>query len=114
MSMKSRLREMFGYRVPIRDVVRVPSGSPARYVLKAEQPFHRTVAGTEALAKHGLSLLQAKRIMTRLAEGEGVAVEIPMVEDPQTFEGELDALGVSAERRDPPDRIDVKAVREHS
>ena len=112
MSTKSKLRAKFGPRVQIRDIDRVPSGSPARYVLKAETPFHRTVTAAEALAKRGLSLLQAKRIATRLAQGESVAIEIPMVESPSTLEQELKRIGVTAERRDPPDEVDIKEIRE--
>jgi DNA-binding transcriptional regulator YiaG len=112
MSSKSKLRELFGPRVEIRDIDRVPSGSPARYVLIPEMPFHRTVSVAEALAKRGLTLLQAKRIVTRMAKGESVAAEIPTVEDVTVFEKDLKQHGVIAERRDPPDDIDVKAIRE--
>ena len=112
MSMKSELREKFGPQVQIRDIARVPSGSPARYVLKADTPFHRTVTVAEALTKRGLTLLQAKRIVTRLANGEGVAVEMPMVEDQEIFEQELLGLRVVPERRDPPDEVNVKEIRE--
>ena len=112
MSMKSELREKFGPQVQIRDIARVPSGSPGRYVLKADTPFHRTVTAAEALAKRGLTLLQAKRIVTRLANGESVAVEVPMVEDQKIFEQELSCLGVVTERRDPPDEVNVKEIRE--
>jgi DNA-binding transcriptional regulator YiaG len=75
-------------------------------------PFHRTVSVAEALAKRGLTLLQAKRIVTRLAKGESVAAEIPMVEDVDVFEKELKRHGVIAERRDPPDKVNVKEIRE--
>ncbi len=112
MSTKSKLRELFGPRVQIRDIDRVPSGSPARYVLVPEMPFHRTVSVAEALAKRGLTLLQAKRIVTRLAAGDSVAVEMPMVEDASVFENELKRRGVIAERRDPPDVVNVKEIRE--
>lgn len=112
MSTKSELRAKFGPRVQIRDIDRVPSGSPARYVLKAEAPFHRTVSAAEALAKRGLTLLQAKRLVTRLAEGSSIALEIPRVEDRTLFERELKRLGIGAERRDPPEEVNVKAIRE--
>jgi DNA-binding transcriptional regulator YiaG len=112
MSNKSKLRELFGPRVEIRDIDRVPSGSPARYVLVPEMPFHRTVSVAEALAKRGLTLLQAKRIVTRLAKGESVAAEIPTVEDVGVFEKELKRHGVIAERRDPPEDVNVKEIRE--
>ena len=112
MSTKSKLREVFGPRVEIRDIDRVPSGSPARYVLVPEMPFHKTVSVAEALAKRGLTLLQAKRFVTRLAKGESVATEIPMVEDTSAFENELKRHGVIAERRDPPYDVNVKEIRE--
>ncbi len=112
MSTKSELKEKFGPRARIRDIDRVPSGSPARYVLKADKPFHRTVSAAEALAKRGLTLLQAKRIVARLAQGESVAVEIPMIEDAAIFERDLKRVGVTAERRDPPGDLDIKAIRE--
>src|SRR6185437_5559373 len=112
MSNKSKLRELFGPRVEIRDIDRVPSGSPARYVLNPEMPFHKTVSVAHVLAKRGLTLLQAKRIVTRLAQGESVAVEIPMVEDRDVLEGDLKRIGIIAERRDPPDAVNVKEIRE--
>ena len=112
MSTKSKLREQFGPRVQIRDIDRVPFGSPARYVLIPEMPFHRTVSVAEVLAKRGLTLLQAKRIATRVAKGETVATEIPMVEDTTVFEKELKRHGVIVERLEPPDAVDVKAIRE--
>jgi DNA-binding transcriptional regulator YiaG len=112
MSTKSELREKFGPQVRIRDIARVPSGSPARYVLKADTPFHRTVPAAEALAKRGLTLLQAKRIVTRLTNGESVAVEMPMVEDQEIFKQELLGFGVMAEGRDPPVEVNVKEIRE--
>jgi DNA-binding transcriptional regulator YiaG len=75
-------------------------------------PFHRTVSIAEVLAKRGLTLLQAKRIATRLAKGESVATEIRMVEDTTVFEKELKRHGVIVERRETPDAVDVKAIRE--
>ena len=112
MPTKSKLKELFGPRVQIRDIDRVLSGSPARYVLNPEMPFHRTVNVAESLAKRGLTLLQAKRIVTRLAKGESVALEVPTVESPNVFESELRRFGVIAERRDPPDAVNVKKIRE--
>src|SRR6266567_1097748 len=112
MSTKSELREKFGPRVRIRAIDRVPYGSPARYVLTAEQSFHRTVTATEALAKRGLTLLQAKRSATRLANGQSIAVEIPKVEDRESFERELRRIGIIAELRDPPGDVNVREIRE--
>ena len=111
MSNKSKLRELFGPRVEIRDIDRVPSGSPHDRPRSSRcRSSNGSVA--EALAKRGLTLLQAKRIVTRLAKGESVAAEIPTVEDVGVFEKELKRHGVIAERRDPPEDVNVKEIRE--
>jgi putative transcriptional regulator len=112
MSTNSLLWEKFAQRVPVRDIDRVLSGSPATVVLEADLPFRKTVTAALALAKRHLTLAQAKRIVERMMVGERVAVEIPMVEDRTTFRRDLEANGVRVEFRNPPDDIDVKAIRE--
>ncbi|MGH6980002.1 MAG: helix-turn-helix domain-containing protein [Stellaceae bacterium] len=96
----------------VRDIDRVPSGSPAAVLFEADLPFRKTVTAALALAKRHLTLGQAKRIVERLMVGERVAVEIPMIEDRQTFRRDLEANGVHVEFRDPPDNVNVKAIRE--
>src|SRR5665213_2701229 len=110
--MNSSLWEKFGQRPPVRVIDRVSSGSPARVVLEAQLPFRRTVTAAEALAKRHLTLAQAKRIVERLMVGEHVAVEIPMLESRDALIRELKACGVSVEFRDPPEHIDIKAIRD--
>lgn len=110
--MDSFLKEMFGPRVQIRADGRVRSGSRAAVVLEAKLPFRRTVSAAQALAKRRLPLGQAKRTVERLMAGERVAVEIPMIEDRKTFQRDLAATGVRVEFRDPPEDVNVKAIRE--
>jgi putative transcriptional regulator len=112
--MKLSLREKFERRVQVRDIDRVPSGSPAAVVLEAELPFRKTVTAALALAKRHLTLAQAKRIVERMMAGERVAVEIPMVEDREAFRRDLAANGVHVEFRGPPDDVDIKAIRERT
>lgn len=110
--MNSSLWEKLAQRVPVRDIGRVRSGSPAAAVLEADPPFRKTVTAAEALAKRHLTLAQSKRIVERLMAGERVAVEIPMIEDRKTFQRDLAATGVRVEFRDPPEDVNVKAIRE--
>jgi DNA-binding transcriptional regulator YiaG len=112
MSMKSLLKERLGQRVQFQDIDRVPSGSPAAVVLEADLPFRKTITAALALAKRHLTLGQAKRIVERMMVGERVAVEIPMVEDRGEFQRDLAANGVHVTFRDPPDDVNVKAIRE--
>lgn len=66
----------------------------------------------EALARRGMSLLRAKRAIECVMSGKPAAIWTPTLEDAAKFERELLSCGVAAERRDPPDEIDVKRVRE--
>jgi DNA-binding transcriptional regulator YiaG len=110
--MNSELRERFARRVPVRDIDRVPSGSPVRYVLRISGRSAKTVTAALALAKRHLSLAQAHRLMSRLLAGEMVAVEVPVVEDPDLLQRELEACSIIVERREAPEEVDVKSIRE--
>jgi putative transcriptional regulator len=67
-------------------------------VLRPAQGRHRlkTVSASLALAKRGLSLLQAKRAIEELLDKGSVALELPMVEDRSVFRDEMAAAGVDA------------------
>lgn len=111
--MESSLRERFARLGPVQAIARAPSGSPARYVLRAtDPPYCKTIDAAEALAYRHLALKQAKRTIERVQDGETVAVELPMLEDAGAFESAMAACGVRAERRDIPAEIDVKSIRE--
>lgn len=83
---------------PVRDVPRVTSGSPVVMVLRPAQAHRRlnTVSASLALAKRGLSLLQAKRAIEEMIDKGSVAIELPMVEDRSVFRDEMAAAGVDA------------------
>lgn len=109
--MNSSLRAKFERRVPVVDIDRARSGSPARYALAA-QNLTQTVTAAEALAYRHLSLLQAKRTVEALLDGQTVWVELPMLEDAAAFEAQMAALGITALRRELPGPVDVRALRE--
>jgi DNA-binding transcriptional regulator YiaG len=50
--------------------------------------------------------------MSRLLAGEMVAVEVPVVEDPDLLQRELEACSIIVARREAPEEVDVKSIRE--
>ncbi len=113
MSTASSLKERLARREPVRGTRRVPSGTPASYVLRAViPPFRGPVSAARALVKRGLTLRRAHRIIDRLAAGEAVPVGLPVLDDAAAFEAEMRAADVIAERRAPPAEVDVRAIRE--
>ena len=101
--MDSSLRERFARLGPIRAIDRVPSGSPARFVL--ELPPGRmpeTIDGMFALTRRGLTMLRAKRTIEALVEERRVTEDLPTVENPHTLEAELAKAGIAAALVEPP------------
>ena len=94
--MRSWLKEQFGHRVRIEDIDRVPSGSAARYLLRAGPDFSKTVSAALALAKRHVPLADAKAAVEALLDNREVGVQIPKLENAARFEGELAALGIRA------------------
>src|SRR5690348_18213998 len=58
----------------------VQSGSPARYVLRAEPSFCMSISAIRALARRHVRLIVAKRAIERLLVREEARVDVPMVE----------------------------------
>jgi hypothetical protein len=73
---------------------RVTSGSPARYILRADQPL--TISAIWALVKRHLELDIAKRKIEEIMVGGIVTVDLPMLEDAAAFQNEMRELGISA------------------
>lgn len=98
MSMLSLLRERLGQ--PERDTegFRVAYGSPARYRLRIERGFVKSISAIRALAKRHVDLVVAKRQVERMMLGEEIAIDLPMLEDAAVFENEMRELCVRAER----------------
>jgi hypothetical protein len=109
--MPSSLRERLGPRVRVGDASRVRSGSPARYLLRAEPNFVKTVSAARAMAIRHLRLGLAMDVVERLFDKEEVTVEVPKVEDPEVFEREMRELGIQAIRREAePESADALAA----
>lgn len=111
--MKPELREKLERLGPIRDIDRVPSGSPVGAVLRVGDGLAQVAAipAIMALAKRGMTLLKAKRTVEAMVEhGEGVA-HVPTVESWAALVRDLAAAGVRATRlTDNP--VDVRAIRD--
>ena len=92
------LRERFGRLGPIQAINRVSIGSPAVLSLRpmrGSSPL-RTVDGTLALARRGLTLLRAKRTIEALVIAGRVQVSLPTVEDMDALTAELAGAGIAA------------------
>lgn len=108
--MKSSLKDRFANLGPVRDVDRVLSGSPADLVLRKSKSDVRSVAASLALAKRGLSLLRAKRVIEMLVELGETAVQLPTVESVNALLDDMRASGVTASViADLP--VDVRSIR---
>lgn len=112
MSIRSSLEERTGPRVQVRDVSRVRSGSPAKFLLETEPSRLNAPGAARALAKRHLSLRQAHAVVTELFDHTRAVVLLPMVEDEAALVNELADCGVTATPYGAPARIDVRAVRE--
>ena len=111
--MRSSLKERLGRLGPIQDVPRVASGSPLVLALTPNRAAEAvlTVPATLALAKRGLTLLKAKRVIEEMRDAGRAVVEVPTVEDEAALAGELSAAGCRASRLGRAE-IDVRALRE--
>jgi hypothetical protein len=97
MSIPLWLRERLGPCVRYQDGSSlVRSGSPARYVLRAEPSFMKSISAIRALVRRHVPLAGAKREIERVLVGEEVLINLPMLEDAALFESEMRELGVRA------------------
>src|SRR6266851_4452828 len=80
MSMLSLLKARLGPQVRTMEGSRVPSGSPARYLLRADPNFTKSVSAIWALVKRHVPLATAKTEIERVLIGEEVVIDLPMLE----------------------------------
>lgn len=111
MSIRSMLRERAGQQVHIRDVSRVPSGSPVRMRLAPATTAADTVEAARILARRHLTLRQAHAALTRMVASGSVVVGIPVVESLPDLVQELREVGIAARRHEPPASVNVTAIR---
>ena len=93
----------------------MPSGSPAVFVLRLplNRALPKTIDAAHALARRGLTMLQAKRAMESLAETGRVYVELPSVENVAVLARELALAGIAAGVLEPSAQVlDVRKLRE--
>ena len=112
MSTKSQLKELLGPRVQVRDVPRVASGSPGRFLLTSKPTAVNGPGAALALAKRHMSLREAHSVVTRLFDDGEAIVELPMVENAATLTKELAACHVVTKPYGAPEKIDVRALRD--
>ncbi len=96
MSMLSSLKARLGPPVRVLAGSRVNSGSPARYVLRPDPGFAKSISAIWALVKRHVPLLVAKTAVEHLLVQQEVVIDLPMLEDAALFEGELRELGIRA------------------
>ena len=111
MSTRLSFKETLGRRAATKAGSRARSASPTvRFILRAGASA-RPVDVARSLTRHGLSLRKAHDALSRLAEGETVAVELHTLSRTKLM-AELSELGIRALPIRLP-RADVKRVREH-
>ena len=104
--MEPSLRERFARLGPIRAIDRVASGSPGAFVLTplADPARTKTVTAAVELARRGIPLLRAKRVLEGMLAGGRAYVSLPTVEDPEALSRALASSGVGAAPVGPPTR----------
>jgi DNA-binding XRE family transcriptional regulator len=95
---KSSLRERFARLGPVRDVDRSRSGSPVEFVLRPARTRIDTISATRVLAKRGLSMLRAKRVIEAAVETGEARVRLPKVDVAEDVRRELASTGIRALR----------------
>jgi len=95
---KSSLRERFARLGPVRDVDRSRSGSPVEFVLRPARTRIDTISATRVLAKRGLSMLRAKRVIEAAVETGEARVRLPKVDIAEDARRELASTGIRALR----------------
>jgi putative transcriptional regulator len=80
-------------------------------VLRAREPAKiKAVSAALALARRGLSMLRAKRVVEAVLSGGEAVVHVPMVEDFATLAAELKAAGLRATKTATAP-VDVRKIR---
>lgn len=94
----SSFKERLARLAPIREVPRVPSGTPSVLTLRrAGEREVQVVSATLALAKRGLTLLEAKRAIEKVLSEGCAEIEVPVVDSLQSMARDLEAAGCEVE-----------------
>jgi putative transcriptional regulator len=111
--MNPSLRERFARLGPVRGVDRVPSGTPAVFMLRlrSDSDAPRSIDAMFALARRGLTMLKAKRHIETLLEQGKTFVQPPTVEDPRAVTEDLITAGFDVVHIEQPLTPDVLSIR---
>jgi putative transcriptional regulator len=109
----SSWREAFARQGRVQVIDRVPSGSPASFllVLDRTKPLKSVLVAIE-LVRRGLPMPRAKRVIDELVDTGQVYVHVPVVEDVAAFRDLMHTLHVTATVIDPSAPVDARAIRE--
>jgi DNA-binding transcriptional regulator YiaG len=110
--MKPELKARLERLGPVRDIVRVASGSPVNLILRLQTDLRATnsIDAVHALAYRGMTLLRAKRAVEAVIEVGEALVHVPTVEDMAAFADALRTAGFKVVLISD-ERVDVKSVR---
>jgi hypothetical protein len=103
--MKLSLSALSGPRVRIRDVPRVGSGSPGKFLLRADRAELRGPQAALALAQRHLPLRAAHGVVTCLYDRGLAVVELPAVESARKVIRDLAGAGVEATPYGAPEKM---------
>lgn len=111
--MPSSLKERLERLGPIRGVAQVGVGSPVVLSLRPgiEMARLKTVSAAIALARRGVPLLRAKRVMDEMVERGRAVILVPNAESEAALAAELAEAGCSVALM-ARDEVDVRALRE--
>lgn len=109
MSNTLKFVERFAPRVQVRDASPVASGSPVRVSLTF-RPGANTPEAARHLIRRHVPPRAAHAALTEMVDSGRAYVNVPKVEDLETLQRELLAVGIVA-RRHQADPVDVKLVR---
>jgi DNA-binding transcriptional regulator YiaG len=112
MSTRWSLKDLSGPRVRVRDVPRVSSGSPGKFLLKCDPGMIKSAEAALAMAKRHLPMRNAHEVVTRLFDTGEAVVDLPCVESASALVRDLAKCRVATKAYGAPLRVDVKAIRD--
>lgn len=92
---KPSLKQRFERLGPVREIDRVPAGSPEYVALIREQDSEvKMPSAVIALARWGVPMLMAKRCLVGFLKDGQAAIHLPTVEDRGALQANLEKAGI--------------------
>lgn len=111
MSSASPWRAKFERLAQTRAEGPAPSGTPMTVVLHAVSPVREPVTLIQELARTGLGLRRAHKVVGKLVAENDVPVQLPRVQDRLALIARLERLGIGVSWRRTAENVDPKAIR---